>query len=206
MLTKKIVLVLDAMGVIYESADDVAELLVPFVAENGGESNPALVGREYREASLGRISASAFWSRLRVSPVREDEYLSRHRLAHDFPAFLRDLPEAIQSLWCLSNDVSEWSIKLRIMHGLQEQFSGFVISGDVGVRKPSPGIYKCLLAQVDCEASNCILVDDRVTNLDAAAELGFQTVLFARGEMRGPASPHRTVASFSDLARHLAAL
>jgi hypothetical protein len=32
---KSIVLVLDVMGVLYESADDVAKLLVPFVRENG---------------------------------------------------------------------------------------------------------------------------------------------------------------------------
>ena len=48
---KRIVLVVDAMGVLYESADDVAELLVPFVNENGGESDPGAIERQYLEAS-----------------------------------------------------------------------------------------------------------------------------------------------------------
>jgi hypothetical protein len=37
---EQIVLVVDAMGVIYQSADDVTELLVPFVTGNGGVQDP----------------------------------------------------------------------------------------------------------------------------------------------------------------------
>lgn len=156
---KRIVLVVDAMGVLYESADDVAELLVPFVSEHGGVADRGAIEREYLEASLGRISAATFWRNVGVSPALEDQYLARHRLADDLPVFLQDLPEVIGSLWCLSNDVSEWSRKLRTQHGLTKRFTGFVISGDVGIESPVPGfINPCWHAQARALANVFLLM------------------------------------------------
>jgi putative hydrolase of the HAD superfamily len=89
------VLVLDAMGVIYESADDVSELLVPFVSECGGISDVAAIQREYIAASLGKISAARFWKHIGVSPTLEDVYLARHRLRDGCDGFLRTLPSKL---------------------------------------------------------------------------------------------------------------
>ena len=44
-------LVLDAMGVIFESADDVAELLIPFIAEYGGSQGEDLIQAAYVRGS-----------------------------------------------------------------------------------------------------------------------------------------------------------
>jgi hypothetical protein len=41
------VLALDEMGVLYQTGDDVAELLIPFVAANGGSTDRDLVERTY---------------------------------------------------------------------------------------------------------------------------------------------------------------
>ena len=53
---------------------------------------------------------------------------------------MSDFLEAVNSqgydVWCLSNDISEWSKKLRARFGLDRYIRGFVISGDAGVRKP----------------------------------------------------------------------
>ena len=81
---RKRVLVLDAMGVIYRSADDVAELLVPFVREHGGSRDTAYITREYRCSSLGRMSSAELWQNLGVSPTLEDEYLAGHSLSPGF--------------------------------------------------------------------------------------------------------------------------
>ena len=51
------VLVLDAMGVIYSSSDDVAELLIPFVVKTGGIRDPGEISRQYTLASLGELDA-----------------------------------------------------------------------------------------------------------------------------------------------------
>lgn len=47
-------IVLDAMRVIFETADDVLGLLVPFVAENGENTRDGIVQSAYLQASLGK--------------------------------------------------------------------------------------------------------------------------------------------------------
>ena len=171
-------LVLDAMGVIYTAGDDVAELLCPFIHENGGISDDRRIEAIYHEASLGRISAIQFWEEVQLDPGLEDAYLLRHRLSPGLLQFLRNARPRLASIWCLSNDVSEWSRKLRDHFGLHRLIDGFVISGDVGARKPEAAIFKHLLAQTGVKAEGLVFVDDRPRNLDTAAALGFQTILF----------------------------
>jgi len=192
------ILVLDAMGVIYMAGDDVAELLCPFVHENGGIADNGRIEALYHEASLGRISAVQFWKEVRLDPNLEDAYLIRHRLSPGVVQFLGKAKSRTSSIWCLSNDVSEWSRKLRERFELHHLMNGFVISGDVGARKPDPVIYKHLLAQTGGEAKNIILVDDRPRNLDAAAALGLQTILFGPAPQARP-SQHRAAADFNQL-------
>lgn len=171
-------LVLDAMGVIYTAGDDVAELLCPFIHENGGISDDRRIEAIYHDASLGRISAIQFWEQVHIDPGLEDAYLLRHHLSEGLLPFLQNARPRLASIWCLSNDVSEWSRKLRERFGLHPLIDGFVISGDVGARKPDPAIFEYLLAETGVKAESVVLVDDRLRNLDAAAALGFQAILF----------------------------
>lgn len=196
----KRVLVLDAMGVIYRPADDVMELLVPFVRNHGGSTDAKYITREYRRSSLGQMSSVELWQRLGVPAALEDEYLAGHSLSPGLREFLQAVLPDVDSVWCLSNDVSEWSQKLRERNELTAHFAGFVISGDVGIRKPDPGIYEALLSRVGRPAQECIFVDDRVANLDAARLLGFQTVLFGAGQ---PNTGHRQVSAFAELKQRL---
>jgi putative hydrolase of the HAD superfamily len=171
------VLILDAMGVIYQSQDDVTELLIPFIREHRGIEDAAAIEKLYTRASLGQLSTAAFWEAVGVPARHEDDYLAMHRLSAGLSEFLCALPKSVRALWCLSNDVSEWSLKLRRRLEIERYFEGFVISGDVACRKPDPRIYRELLARIGCPPRQCVLVDDRQKNLDAARALGLRTVL-----------------------------
>jgi epoxide hydrolase-like predicted phosphatase len=59
---------------------------------------------------------------------------------------------------------------------LTELFHGVVISGDVGVRKPTPEIYAMGARAVDLAPSDCVFVDDLPFNLKPAREMGMATV------------------------------
>jgi putative hydrolase of the HAD superfamily len=59
---------------------------------------------------------------------------------------------------------------------LEELFDGIVISGEVGVRKPTPRIYELGVAAIDGQASDCVFVDDLHFNLPPAEALGMATV------------------------------
>ena len=199
---KGLVLVLDAMGVIYEAADDVVELLLPFIAEKGGREDPEKVKSLYTRASLGGMETDEFWAAVGLSPAVEEEYLARHRLRDGLLDFLRDPPPCVEALWCLSNDISRWSQKLRARFALDRFFAGFVISGDVGSRKPDAGIFTAFLERAGCRAADCVFVDDRAANLETAARLGFQAVRFGATGIGGDGD-YPAVSSFVQLAVHL---
>jgi putative hydrolase of the HAD superfamily len=59
---------------------------------------------------------------------------------------------------------------------LGELFNAVVISGEVGIRKPSPEIYALGAERIGVEPRACVFVDDLPFNLSPAAELGMATV------------------------------
>jgi putative hydrolase of the HAD superfamily len=59
---------------------------------------------------------------------------------------------------------------------LAELFDGVVISGEVGMRKPTPEIYAMGAKSIGAEPRECVFVDDLPFNLPPAAEIGMATV------------------------------
>jgi FMN phosphatase YigB (HAD superfamily) len=171
-------LVLDAMGVLFATADDVAELLIPFIRSVGGERDARAIESAYLEASLGHIDADAFWAHVGLSPDVEQAYLSKHRLAVGALTFLASARRVGLPVWCLSNDVGRWSKHLRESLGIEPFLAGAVISSDVRVRKPDHGIYERLLAETGLRPADLLFVDDRAKNVTAAAALGIPAVQF----------------------------
>jgi putative hydrolase of the HAD superfamily len=55
-------------------------------------------------------------------------------------------------------------------------FDGVVISGEIGIRKPTPEIYERGAQAIDLAPADCVFVDDLSFNLPPAAELGMATV------------------------------
>jgi putative hydrolase of the HAD superfamily len=57
--------------------------------------------------------------------------------------------------------------------GWDEMFDAIVISGEVGMRKPEPGIFAHALDLLGVEAAQTVFVDDLRVNVTAAVALGF---------------------------------
>ena len=192
------VLALDAMGVLYAAGDDVAELLIPFARRNGSVAGTQAIERAYLEASLGVIDAATFWRRIGLDACLEDEYLDGHRLTEGVRAFLKAASSVFDGVCCISNDVPDWSAKLRRSFCIEQDISPWFISGDLGVRKPDPDIYRQVIARLGIPGHRIVFVDDRIRNLDAARQLGFRTILFDPGNA-SPRSNHRRIRRLCDL-------
>lgn len=54
---------------------------------------------------------------------------------------------------------------------------GGVISYEVQIVKPEPGIYTALLAKYNLKADECVFLDDRADNIAAAEQLGFHGIV-----------------------------
>ena len=196
------VLALDAMGVLYAAGDDVAELLIPFVRQNGGTADARHVEEKYIEASLGNMTAARFWKDVGVDPGLEDRYLSMHGLMPGVDAILGLAVSMSCSICCISNDVREWSGKLRRRFSLADRITDWFVSGDIGSRKPDEHIYRFALNSLGVPAERVLFVDDRVRNLDAAARLGMDTAWLSPKDM--PSQHHRRIGSLELLADLLA--
>jgi FMN phosphatase YigB (HAD superfamily) len=166
------------MGVIFKSADDVAELLIPFISEKTRSSDEEAIQSAYIEVSLGKIDPDEFWAQVNMPPESENDYLSRHSLNPGILELLAFAKENKVPVWCLSNDVGRWSNKLRSNLGIEAYLAGSVISGDVGVRKPDREIYEILVAQSDYKLDDLLFDDDREKNVIAARDIGIETVLY----------------------------
>lgn len=186
------------MGVLYAVGDDVADLLVPFVRKYGNGVSESVIEQEYLSASLGEIDATTFWRRVGLDPTLEDSYLEGHELNEGVVELLARASQRFSRVCSLSNDVSQWSVKLRRTFGLDRAIDPWIISSDVGSRKPSPEIYLHLLDRLEVSPERVVFVDDRPKNLDGARQVGMQTILF---DPLGQAlsSQHRRVGRLVDL-------
>jgi putative hydrolase of the HAD superfamily len=72
-----------------------------------------------------------------------------------------------------------------------ELFDGVVISGEVGLRKPDPEIFRRALDLIGLPAEECAFVDDIDHNIRAAEQLGMVGVLYV--------DPDTTVARLEEL-------
>ena len=82
---------------------------------------------------------------------------------------------------------------------LAELFDAWVISGEVGLRKPDPAIYELAAERLGLAPEQCVFVDDLPGNLKPARALGMATVVH-----RGDAAA--TLAELSRAARRQPAL
>jgi 2-haloacid dehalogenase len=78
--------------------------------------------------------------------------------------------------------LSNWSARTFAIARPRFEFlgwlDGIVVSGEVGVTKPDPRIFRALLDRYALDASQTAFVDDRDVNVEAAAALGIRAVQF----------------------------
>ena len=55
---------------------------------------------------------------------------------------------------------------------------GYVVSAPEKMKKPDKAIYELLCTRYALTASECIFIDDRQENVDAAIAVGMESVLF----------------------------
>ena len=71
---------------------------------------------------------------------------------------------------------NSWGTRRYPYELLSELFDGIVISGEVGIRKPAPEMYRLGAERIAVEPERCVFVDDLPFNLEPAAELGMAIV------------------------------
>ena len=100
------------------------------------------------------------------------------RAFDDVVALLHRLQAVGRPTYGLTNFSAEKFPVARANWPFLDTFDGVVVSGEEGVIKPDPAIFRLLLDRFGLTAGDCLFIDDRADNANAARELGFQAVTF----------------------------
>jgi putative hydrolase of the HAD superfamily len=129
------------------------------------------------------------------SPVVAEGLLSRAFGALSVEPTMIELVRAVGSVGLRTGLLSNSWGNIYPMELIDELFDGVVISGDVGLRKPDPAIYRMILERVDVSPAESVFVDDAEPNVVAAAELGMHAILHT--------DPSTTMARLAELVPEL---
>lgn len=194
--------ILDVWGVIFEISNLINDLLLPFIHKKDSKISKEYIIELYYKASSGEIESSYFWKKLGLAnkyPNIEEEYLSSISCLD--PVF-KEIAKTLKnkySLSIISNDVKEWSKFLLSKFGVVNLFDLILISGGAKCRKPDKEIFRIFLRTAKIAPEECIFVDDKLSNLQAASELGMNTIRFVRKEEKTPYCSELEVSSFPEL-------
>ncbi|RQP08275.1 MAG: HAD family phosphatase [Paracoccus sp. BP8] len=93
----------------------------------------------------------------------------------------RDVP-----LYALTNWSAEtWPHALELHPRLGAIFADILVSGQVGVLKPDPAIFRLLMDRNGLRPGDCIFVDDSPANVEGARALGMDGIHFTGAEALG---------------------
>lgn len=191
-------MVFDGMGVIYLEPDNVSNLLIPFVRENGSGLLDDEIRSKAIELTQGRINTEQFWSGVGVdgdTTELNERYLASLSLSPGIVGHILNLRSAGIKIGCLTNDSIEWANDLKRRHSLSELVDVWVVSGEVGLRKPSIGTFEALRRRCGVESNRILLVDDELDVCDLARDYGFATAWYT-DEAIPSDSPHSVLRPF----------
>lgn len=92
--------------------------------------------------------------------------------------YVRDYIHKDFKIACLSNGTHEWTLQAINDYDLGDLFDAIVLSGDLGIVKPAPEIYKYTLEKIGIKAEEAIFVDDRKVNIETPKSMGLCSLLF----------------------------
>ncbi len=169
-------IVLDMYGVIVKQTGDD---FIPYVQRTFPNLKPDDIYTHWLKADVGELTSLEVWERLgfhgNLEKI-EKEYLDTIELNDGFLDFISSVGQHYR-MAIISNDSSRWSAYLREKFDINKYFDVISISGDLKIQKPDERIFQLTINQLGCKAEDCLYVDDRRGNLEAASKVGMNAVL-----------------------------
>ena len=169
-------IVLDMYGVIVKQTGDD---FVPYVQRTFPDLTPEEIYTPWFKADVGDLTSLEVWAALGFQgdlEKIEKEYLDTIELADGFLDFIIAVKKHYK-LAIISNDSSRWSRYLREKFDLNQYFDVISISGDLKIQKPDERIFRLTIEKLAVKPEDCLYIDDREGNLEAAGKLGMKTMM-----------------------------
>ena len=188
-------LVLDMYGVIVKQTGDD---FVPYVQQTFPNLSPEEIYTPWFKADIGELTSLEVWKAIGFQgdlEKLEKEYLDSIELMDGFIDFIEKVKNKYK-LAIISNDSSRWSNYLREKFDLNKYFDVISISGDLKIQKPDERIFLHTIEKLGLKPEDCIYIDDREGNLEAAKKVGMNPILL---NTRNVSYEGASVNSFNDL-------
>lgn len=120
-------------------------------------------------------------------PAEADAFFDRiSDIVETFPyalSWIREVKQKGYRVYLLSNYPKEvFALHAKEKFTFADAVDGRIVSGYVKMVKPDPEIYKLLCMTYDLVPEECVFLDDRADNIEAAEALGFHTIRFQNYE------------------------
>ena len=143
-------------------------------------------GPEWVEADRGMISEEEMYASVaRRIPEKYHEELKK--CVYEWIICMKPLEKSVK----LCEDARKWGYQTYVLSNAaqsfyeyfpkfyrMEDFDGVVVSSDVHLIKPDVRIYAYLLEKYHLNPEECLFLDDREDNVEAARKAGMQSMLF----------------------------
>lgn len=138
-----------------------------------------------RLATIGKITTREHWEFVRLNlGISEEDFPSVRRdfwggdeLDHGLVEYIRSLRPRYKT-GLLSNACDNLRKVITATWKIDDAFDDMVISAEAGVAKPDPRIYENAIQRLGVEPGEAIFVDDFSQNIEAACQVGLQSLLF----------------------------
>jgi 2-haloacid dehalogenase len=134
-------------------------------------------GRPFAEAEDKAVASHPHWTE-HIRGYRPHFAHSLLGPVDDTVAILRELHDARVRTYALTNWSAETFPLARERYDFLGLFDDVVVSGEVGVAKPDPAIFRVLRERVGRPLEECVFVDDSPRNVAAAAAAGMDAIHF----------------------------
>lgn len=135
------------------------------------------------EFNSGKIDEQKFWKKIKLAIKYEFDEKEIKKILISFnrpikPVFkiLKKLKKNYKIGLLTNNNV--WLDEIEKKYNFYKYFDVIVNSYYAGVVKPSKKIYKIILEKLQLQATECVFIDDKKINVDAAKSLGFNVILY----------------------------
>ena len=193
-------IILDMYGVIIKESKG---NFISYTLSHFPDTDLKMLKALFTKAGLGEIDSDEFLKKLgfRDTLFHMHNYIENHlTMDGGFYSFAQKY-KSMYNFALLSNDVLDWNKYIFQYHDIGKYFSQCIVSAAVHFRKPDKAIYEIALSQLGVPASECVFIDNRVTNLLVARDIGLDTILFNRD---GEKYDGKTVYSFDELTEYFA--
>ena len=174
-------------AVLLDMGGVVIPTLFESVAVTGFPGGPFRAEAEYAAVERGEVAERDYWARLAERRPDLDVgalWRACSRVRGEVRAAVDALAGRVR-LVAFTNDMAHWFGP--DWPGRFPELAGFdqvVEAARLGVLKPDPEAFRLAAAEIGEAPERCLFVDDLAVNLDGAAAVGMQTLLF---EVRDPA-------------------